>query len=489
MGAKNSKPANKEEEKDDDDIKNMKFENVISYIAAKYITKANFQDLKNLHDPKYCNKLVILTSKAIKHFLNDMEIQYMDQKTQGGVEINKMAKSSILYLDKENLDRLDISSQVKKKRMCIGIAKFYVKIAHLFAAIAMTINPRFTYTDTETGQDITISLQERGNIPNNLKIKHTYDNLCLRRINALKPIQNTTNGIFIKSKNCNMNMKETSSIGGVEVPISSTETKNLYDEIGIPELMNLYLDDYNFNTGKYIGMTTQAKQSYINDLEKFYIAFTGGQCFPNKCGIIVNLTENIDKNIIIKHFQKYGKIIYFQILNNSAYIKFKDVKSRDKSLGDTTFNTIKWEINTFSDIPLKDFHNQDLCKNPNSLWLKSYKGSSNDALFKQYAQHLQSMIHKSQKIEKSLLSILKQLFSFWIDPQKKEKILTINPKLDNNLLQSLTEKARDSILKLYIGCEEDFQKGLQLFEAIIKSKMIETANRKITSFEKKADEL
>ena len=63
--------------------------------------------------------------------------------------INKMAEKNVVYLDKNDLDRLDISSSVRKKRMCIGIAKFYVKIAHLFAAIAMTINPRYTYTDDD----------------------------------------------------------------------------------------------------------------------------------------------------------------------------------------------------------------------------------------------------------------------------------------------------------------------------------------------------
>ena len=102
MGNKGSKPAEKNpqdgDNKEDDDIANMKFENVISYVAAKYITQANFQDLENLHKPDYCNKLVILTSKTIKHFLNDMEIEYLDQRTKQGEEINKMAKSSILYL-------------------------------------------------------------------------------------------------------------------------------------------------------------------------------------------------------------------------------------------------------------------------------------------------------------------------------------------------------------------------------------------------------
>ena len=44
MGNQNSKTKSQDSNKEDD-IENMKFENVVSYVAAKYITKANFQDL------------------------------------------------------------------------------------------------------------------------------------------------------------------------------------------------------------------------------------------------------------------------------------------------------------------------------------------------------------------------------------------------------------------------------------------------------------
>ena len=124
-----------------------------------------------------------------------------------------------------------------------------------------------------------------------------------------------------------------------------------------------------------------------------------------------------------------------------------------------------------------------------SPWKKSYTGSANDKLFIQYAEHIKDMITKSQKLEKSLLNVVKELFSFWVDPQKREKSLTINPNLTKKRLDELTAQTRDTILSLYIGCEEDFQKGLQLFEGIVKSKMIETSQRRIKQFEKKADKL
>ena len=503
MGNQNSQKKDKSNPQDaseeDKDIMNMKFENVISYIAAKFITQANFKDYQNLHKPEYCNKLVILTSKVISHFLNDINIEYMAQRTKQGVEINKMANANVLYLDEDNLDRLDVSSHVKKKRMCIGIAKFYVKIAHLFAAIAMTINPRYTYT--ESGITKTVSFNERDKIPKGVKITTTYTNLCASRIQAIKPRQNTPNGIILKAKNCKMNEKINSFIDGVQVPIASTETKNLADEPGIPELQMLYYDDYNFTDGKYVGVSEEGMAVYMKDLEKFYTAFTGGELFPNKYGVIVeNMSEENEKAIGDFFTRKVGPVVFVKKEGDLVYIKFKDPDDRTKVLkdiiGKTSYKSLrekygikKWDINSFSDIPLKDFHKQELCKDTKSPWLESYKGSPNDRLFKEYAEHIKNMIVKSQKHEKTLLTIIKQLFSFWFDPSKQEKVLTINPELNEKLLQTLVEQARDSILSLYINCEEDFQKGLVLFEGIIKSKMIETSQRRIKRFEKKADEM
>mgnify|MGYP001207403477 CR=1 FL=1 len=433
MGNANSRKKQETSPKNNEEFKKMKIENVIDYIATKYVTQADFKDLKNLNKKEYCDKLVILTSKVIKHHLNDIEIAYMDQRTKKGIEINKMNKANILYLDKNDLNRLDITNSVRKKRMCVGIAKFYVKIAHLFAAIAMAINPQYSYTDL-TGIERSVSLMEKKNIPSNFKIKYSKNNLCSRRIQALMTKQNTANGIVIKPENCNMNIKELNEKDGVNVPIMTNSTKNLNDESGIPELELLYYDEYDFNKGEYYGMSKEAKIEYNNDVEKFYKMFTGNKNIP---------------------------------------------------LGSDGTPSIK----KFSDIPLKDFHNQKLCVDKDSPWLKSYKGSTSDKLFKQYADHLNEMIVKSQKQESILLEVISEIFSYWIDPEKKEKQLTINPKLTDETLKPLIDKTRETLIELYINCENDFQKGLEIFEAIIKSKMLETAKRKISKFDTLSDEL
>ena len=116
MGNQQSKSKNKEgnqKMEEDPETKDMKIENVIDHIASKLITQASFQELQNLHKQEYCSKLVVLTSKVIKHHLNDMEIDYMAQRTENGVEINRTDKASVLYLGKDDLDRLDVANPTK----------------------------------------------------------------------------------------------------------------------------------------------------------------------------------------------------------------------------------------------------------------------------------------------------------------------------------------------------------------------------------------
>jgi hypothetical protein len=58
-------------------------------------------------------------------------------------------------------------------------------------------------------------------------------------------------------------------------------SKTLADEPGIPELEELYYDDnYDFKTGKFIGMSEKTKQIFESDLQIFYNIFTGKSSMP-----------------------------------------------------------------------------------------------------------------------------------------------------------------------------------------------------------------
>ena len=270
MGNTSSTTSNKNEKNDFDN-----FYDIIDYIATYYILTMDFKSLSKLSEKEYCDKLVILTSDIIERYFNDVEITYLAQKIKNGVEVNDLTKEKVTFINKDNLETLDISNDtqksIKKKRVCIGIAKFYVKIAHIFAAIVMTINPVYMYKDTN-GETIKTGLLEKDKIPKNVNRKLYKLNICDNRIRALKRgevIDDITGNVTIQPKVCDMNIDKNGS------------TKNLENEPGIPELLRLYLDDnYDYSTGAFTGMSDITKKQYMNDLNVFYTTFTGNQTMP-----------------------------------------------------------------------------------------------------------------------------------------------------------------------------------------------------------------
>jgi hypothetical protein len=284
MGNKNSS------QKPENEFNN--FYNIIDYIATYYILTMDFKSLSKLSEKEYCNKLVILTSDIIKRYFNDMEISYLAQRIKNGEEINEMSKDKIIFFNKDDIENLDVSNDlqknIKKKRVCIGIAKFYVKIAHIFAAIVTTINPVYKYKDLN-GETKFAGLLEKNTIPKNVEKKVYKLNICDDRIRVLN------NGVIeneldkstktIKPKICEINLNK------------NGEPKTLADEPGINELMQLYLDDnYDYSNGTFKDMTETTKKQFMNDLKTFYTAFTGNSVMPPEITKFSDIKLNNYKN-------------------------------------------------------------------------------------------------------------------------------------------------------------------------------------------------
>ena len=259
---------------------------IIDYIATYYILTADYVSLTKLYDKEYCDKLVVLTSDIIERYFTDLEITYLAQRTKEGVTVNELDKDKLIFFQKEALDKLDIKNALKKKRVCQGISKFYVKIAHVFAAIVRTVNPVYVYKDNE-GNNVRANLYEKHTIPENVPRQMYKMNICEMRINALRGKNDYTktgpdDPITISPEFCAMNINDSGKI------------KNLMEEPGIPELEHLYYDDgYNYETGKFEKMSEKAADQYATDLKLFYENFTGN--------------SNMDETIL----------------------KFKDIKLRD----------------------------------------------------------------------------------------------------------------------------------------------------------------
>ena len=399
------------------------FYDIVDYIATYYILTMDFKSLSKLSEKAYCDKLIVLTSDILERYFNDLEITYLGQRIKDGAEVNELKKEKVMFINKDKLESLDISNDaqksIKKKRVCIGIAKFYVKIAHLFAAIVMTINPIYTYKD-EYGNEVKAGLLEKDKIPKNVPRKLYKLNICDNRIRALKKgekMDDSSGNITLQPRFCDMNLNK---VG---------QNKSLIEEPGITELLRLYLDDkYDYSNGEFTGMSDNTKTQFMKDLKLFYTAFTGNESMPP-------------------------------------------------------------EITKFSDIKLKDYSKKPGCFGEKPFLKDKYTINIKDKLFIEYANNIKNMIQNASQNQSKLLSVINELFTYVLDPYTGKKVIRVNPKLNEELLQNAIIKTRTLIVDLYIKCELDYINGIKIYEAIVESKILETTQKQIDNLKLEASKI
>ncbi len=429
------------------------FYDIIDHIATYYILTMDFKSLSKLCEKEYCDKLVVITSDIIKRYFNDMEITYLAQRVKDGLEINDLTKEKVIFVNKDQLETLDISNDaqknLKKKRVCIGIAKFYIKIAHIFAAIVMTVNPVYSYKDS-TGQTVKTGLMEKDKIPRGVNRQLYKFNICDNRIKALLKGQEPKVSSVPTNAPTNV-IEPNQAIPNLEGPIGGANTfddeitmqpkicdmnvnkdgtsKSLIDEPGIQELMQLYLDDkYDYSNGTFTGMSNETEKQFQQDLKTFYTAFTGNDVMPP-------------------------------------------------------------EITKFSDIKLKDYSKLKGCQGDTPTLKNKYTINKNDKLFVEYAKNTQNMIQNAATNQSKLLDVINELFSYVIDPYTGKQKIRVNPKLTEESLQKSVEKTRKLIIALYVECEMGYVRGIKIYEAIVEAKILETTQKQIDSLKKEATQI
>ncbi len=620
----------------------------IDKIATKFIITQNSDDMQKLFNKEHCDKLVILTAKVIGQNLDESEqkqvLEHIKPKSEEAKpeeananakpeeananakpeeananakpeEANANAKPEEANANAkpeeakpEMNDKINLNEPIQQggdeEKSCIEIAKYYVKIAHLYGAIMKTINPVIVSKDKD-GNNHKYDLSSKQSIPSDEEVNSIeHNNFCSRRLNSL--IQesdydrNDPNNVLIdlKPRFCNMNYdnntkksrkfykgdntnndKNINTLGkfggknmfddddsddirdgdrdrdrrdgdrdrdrdrrdgdrdrdrrdgdrdrdrrdgdrdrdgdkdrdgsdgdkdsndkeinknvlnsnnspAIEIKDDiKTDTDDNRYEIGIPELIKLYYDtDYDTNTGEFTKMSPSMLSAYQADVKIFYESFTGKN---------IPTDENGNKT-----------------------------------------------INQFNQIPLREFHNSDKCKK-DGVFTQNYEVSYKDKLFQEYANHIKIMTNNMDNNQNKLVVILQDLFKVHKverkkEPEKKEepkpegkieeepkpegkieepkpegkieepkpaedvvKIedeqpkdiqvggdfeaglneeIILNPDLDEEKLTSLINSARQLIVQLYVTCEEDFLKGISLFEGIVAVQLAKTTNSQI----------
>lgn len=398
-----------------DDLSKNSFRHTIDYIATYYIVTMDFQSLNKLANREYCNELIILTSDIISKYATTRDIQYL-VKRQGYSEDNaepEMVTRKVTYFNK-NMVESEIPEMVKKD-MCMAIASFYIRIAHLFSAIILTINPIYKYRDS-TGMVREVNWANRQNIPPGADVEVEYSSICNKRITALDAKPDT--GEEPQSKKGYFDFM---GMGPSDVVMKPTichlqlKPNMLIDEPGIKELEILYYDVYDYNEGKYTSMSPNSRQQYEEDVRDFYKSFTG---------------------------------------------KYDD--------------PVPPEIKTFQDIPIQQYNK---CNTPE--FSQPITISKNSSLFQKYADNLNEMKRYAGINQDKLMDIIGKLFVYTVNKKTGKKQIRINPRLSDALLDNLIQQSRTYISDLYKTCQRNYDKGVLLYQDIVETTISKTINNRI----------
>jgi hypothetical protein len=413
---KNSNNSSEQYGADADFIKlsqsNALFITKLNEIASTYILEQNFQDMIRLTNPAYCDDLVVMTSEILNQSYSVSQLNYgyrvIYKKGQSANKVDNGADNDTngdpLYADA-------LKSKEVKTKMCINIAKYYVKIAHLFAAIMTTLNPVFSWKtsasskravsrpmddpenvgdiedteDTEDTEDVVeggdggdggegekgekgekpentneiqySSLQEKHEISNMAKdVKVESLNFCNSRISDLMDMDEITSLIdgtnAVSGTNGEAVIKIKPRLCSSSLNNNNegyTRQKSVYDLPGFAELSRLYFDKYNSSKKRFDRMSKESEHEKKRNIALLYTLFTGNKNPP------------------------------------------KDIKS-------------------FRDIPLHSFADTIECDNPTSALNAIYIGTTKDKLFVEYVEQIKRMIYQSNMIRNSLLEVIDRVF-------------------------------------------------------------------------------
>jgi len=519
---------------------NAEFLTKLNEIATNYILGQNFQDMIRLTNSKYCDDLVIITSKILKKSYSAPQIQYaykqmfnndsllhLDDKLQ-------QSKQNPMFLKRQDVELGDLIDKEQKKKMCIDIAKYYVKIAHLFAAIITTLNPVFSWrTSASSSRAILKPFVPDDNattgidsVNENSDIKNDMTDLGI----TPKDISNKDSGdlgldnVDITS---NMDVNDGGDSGdGSDIGDQDTITVTLEDKQYIPDMATeVKVENLNF---------CNSRISDLMDMDEIVDLVDGKNLIPGQTmDSTIKIKTKLCSSNLNNNNEGYSrsKTVYdlpgFAELSRLYYDKYNVSKGRFDRMSSESENEKKRniallytlftgnrnppkDIRSFKDIPLHSFSETIECDNPESLFNKTYIGTTKDKLFIEYVEQIKKMIFESNMIRNSLLEIIDRVFIARpvmqelvssvssvssVPPQNAENIdnehhntkFIIDPKLTYDDLDTLIVDARRIILKLYITCEKDFIEALKILQAIIEVQILETNQRQVKELEREIE--
>lgn len=400
---------------------------LIDKIATDYILSMNFQDMLNMTTESGCSKMIIVIEDILKKNTTQVEIQDLAQK-KGLMDLseNKIPSSSVFIFPKEEENKtLDIENTKNKLSLCRQVAKFYVQIANLFSAIISTVNPKYEFK--KDGETMRESIMDKNKIPQELlsSTNIVFDkNFCSEREEIL-------------TSKSNLDSRGEISINLPYCKLNTTLTQYI-NTPGIKELEELFKDEYDFNTGLFT-MSKDNEKQYKNTIDLFYKTMYSSGTPPNTLSELTIPDYSKERGCSESKLQQ---VIDIEIKND--------------------------ENNEEAESIIEEKDNQEMIPPFDDTYI-----GTNSGLFKDFKDNVLTMKNITSNDSTIVFSKLSSIFDLTSNP------IQLNPGVNIKTINSISQETREAIVKMYLNCETNFQKGLEIFRNIVYQQLTKQSNQEI----------
>lgn len=416
------------------------FVTVLDNIASDYIQTMNFSDMLQLQDPEKSKNLLILTQNIIMKELEKHNLTYNKEIRDAMSNTEQKEEATVFTATREELAGLKLSPKTHQI-LADALARKYLKIANIFAAIYVVLKPEYETEVCDKSSSSNNENKKKGRICKPLsktkseKKKQMYymqenpkgapiQNFCHKRLQTLigqgtsELNANTSKGITVAPTVCDFGKN-----------IKTDKPLKFNEEPGILELNDLYYDEYNPKTKDFTERSEKMKEQLKKDATALFEAIVGMKL------------EDYNKRLKKRNPGANPKVI--------------------NSFDDITMRTL---YDTEGCLPISDdIDTVSSLEELKSSGIGSYrhKYSGNSKLFSDYGKHLKSMKDNAEKNYLALNSVIEVIFV------QNNNSYRIRQGIKESEIDKMLAETRELISKMYIQCSEDFRIGIALFKKIV----------------------
>ena len=501
--------AQSQQKKSADMYFNEELINSIDLLASKLIFEQSFQNLKKLDDPRYCNEVSILTQQLLKKKLDPININIVSTRIKYGTQ-------DLYVIDDNGYKQLkNVNHKGDKDALCLNVSRFYTRVFQAYSAIVSAISPVYVYKDIEGNEKVSSVFDEISS-ENKNKADIGLRSLCSRRIHYLKPKTMGEKQMKLNVNNCKMNVKnrkipiltksfikkqkkedvkeepkkeeeqpkevieepkkeEEQPKEVIEEPKKEEEPKEVIEEPKKEEEVTEEKQKTEEEAKKEEEVTQEQKpiqMGGVNEVSEGKVQMTSDlietMTLADEPGI--KSLENLYKDFMKIEIEGKQLKGVFVMSDKSKKQYEKDVKDFYKAFVPANQQNTK-DIKKFSDIKLTDYTKMKECNDKKAPWGAPIIGDASkrkDSLFIKYGTHFQTMIKNVKDRETELIGLLHRLFDF--DLKKDVPIKIKGDLTEDKLNNEIMKDIQNAIKKMYIGCEMDFQRGIQIYNEIYKQR-------------------